>query len=140
MALGVKGMITKYSKYLLLFGITSSVAMLAIKIPAIYQKGKLLAELPFISISLLIICSPYIFMLRKASNLPDLKPLKINYALFAVLISLSGPGLLFTLIYIIPDAQNGIAIFFLVILQWLVIGVFTLIALVLARGRHATNT
>ena len=133
-------MITKYSKYLLWFGIASSFAMLAFKMPAIYQAGALLTELPFISLSLIIICSPYIFMLRKASKLPELKSFQINYAIFTALISLSGVGLLFTLIYITPDAQNGIAILNMVILQWLAIGISALIASALNRGHHVANT
>ena len=133
-------MIKQYSKYLLWFGIASSCAMLTFKIPAIYRAGALLIELPFIALSLLIVCSPYIFMLRRASILQDLKSLHINHAIFTALISLSGVGLLFTLIYITPDAQNGIAIFNLVILQWFTIGVASIIALVLSRGHHAENT
>jgi len=132
-------MIKIYSKYLLWFGIASSIAMLAYKIPAIYRAGSLLVELPFIAISLFIICSPYFFMLFRVSRLPDLTSLKINFAIFTALISLSGVALLFALIYITPDAQNGIAIFILVILQWLAIGISALIAYILNRGHHVKN-
>lgn len=133
-------MITKYSKYLLWFSIASSISILAFKITAIYQAGDLLFELPFTLLSLLIICSPYIFMLRRGTKLPTKKSLQINYAIFTLLISASGVGLLFTLIYITPDAQNGVLILFLVFLQWLAIGVAALIASVLNKVHHATNT
>ena len=79
-------------------------------------------------------------MLRKISKLPNAKALKINYAIFTALITLSGVTLLFMLIYITPDAQNGISIINLVILQWLAIGIAALIATVLNRRHHATNT
>ena len=139
-ALGVKRMVKLYSKYLLWFGIASSVALLAYQVPAIYRAGSLFVELPFIVISLFILCSPYFFMLFRLSSLPDLTSLTLNFAIFTVLISLSGVALLFVLIYISPDAQNGIAIFILVIFQWLAIGISALVSSILNRKHYTKST
>ena len=107
-----------------------------------YMKGALLAELPFVVLSHAIIWSPYLLMLlmlRKASKTAQSKASQINYATFSTLISLVGIGLLFSLIYVIPDAQNGIFIMLLAMFQWLCVGLCLLIGSVLGLRTHAKN-
>ena len=107
----------RYSRYVLWFAIAASLGMLAPTVAAMYTKGALLNELPFIVLSTAIICSPYLFMLRRASQ--------INYAAFSILISLPGISLLYWLLYVIPpDGQSAIVLMCFVVLEWLFIGSF----------------
>jgi hypothetical protein len=131
-------MTMRYSRYLLWFAIAASLGMLAPKVAAMYTKGALLNELPFIVLLTVIICSPYLFMLRRASKIARRRTSRINYAAFSTPISLAGISLLYWLIYVIPDAQGGIAIMALVVLQWLCAGLFSIVDSVL-RSRDRSQ-
>ncbi len=97
--------------------------MFGFRIPEIYQKGDLFIELPFILLGLLLVCSPYIYMLLKSKAQVG-KSNIVNHLLFSALISLPSVSLLFMLMYVVPDAQNGFFILLIVILQWLACVVF----------------
>ena len=97
--------------------------MFGFRIFEIYQKGALFSELPFILLALLLVCSPYIYMLLKSKAQVG-KSNIVNHLLFSALISLPSVSLLFILMYVVPDAQNGFFILLIVILQWLACVVF----------------
>lgn len=134
-----KGVTMRYSRYLLWFAIAASLGMLAPKVAAMYSKGALLNELPFIALSTATICSPYLFMLRRASKIARRLASQISYAAFSILISLPGISLLYWLLYVIPpDGQSAIVMMALVVLQWLCVGLFSIVDSVL-RSRDRSQ-
>ena len=118
----------RYSRYLLWLSIAASLGMMAPTVASMYTKGVLLKELPFIVLPTAIICSPYLFMLRRASKIARRRASQINYAAFSILISLPGISLLYWLLYVIPpDGQSAIASMCFVVLQWLFIVSFLVV-------------
>ena len=126
---------TKYSKYILWLGLVTTISIFGYKIFEIYQKGALFEELPFILLALLINCGPYIYMLLKSNTLAGKSNIN-NHFIFSILISLPSISLLFILVYIVPDAQNGIFILLIVIFQWLACGLFKIIDHYISRKRN----
>jgi hypothetical protein len=115
----------RYSRYLLWFATAASLGMMAPTVASMYTKGVLLTDWPFIVLPTAIICSPYLFMLRRASKIARRRASQINYAAFSILISLPGISLLYWLLYVIPhDGQSAIVLGCFVVLQWLFIGSF----------------
>ena len=130
---------TKYSKYILWSGTAITISIFGFRIFEIYQKGALFSELHFKLLALLLVCSPYIYMLLKSKAQVG-KSNIVNHLLFSALISLPSVSLLFVLIYVAPDAQNGIFIFIIVIFQWLACGVFEIIGHYINRDRNKIKT
>lgn len=133
-------MIKRFCTFILWLAIASSLAMIASKLPAMYRAGALATEFPNVLFSLIVICSPYIFMLFRVSTSGNLRFLQINHAVFSTLIALSGIGILFALFYITPDGQGAFAVIGLVALQWCVIGVAAVIASVIREDARGANT
>jgi len=127
----------RYSRYLLWLAIAATLGILAPRVAAMYTKGALLNEWPFVVLSTAIICSPYLFMLRRASKIARRRASQINYAAFSILISLPGISLLYWLLYVIPhDGQSAIVLMAIVVLQWLFIGSFLVVdSLLRSRDR-----
>ena len=91
-----------------------------------HAKGALINEWPFVILSAAIICSPYLFMLRRSRKVGSRRASRIYYATCSLVISVGGTGLLYWLIHIAGDGQGAIALMALVLLQWLFVGSFLL--------------
>lgn len=101
-----------------------------------HAKGALLKEWPFVILSTAIICSPYLFMLRRARKVAPRRASRIYYATCSLVISVGGTGILYWLIYLAGDGQGAIALMALVLLQWLFVGSFLVVdSLLRSRGR-----
>jgi len=131
---------TKTTTHIIRLSIVASILILIPKVFSSLQNGEALKELPLSLISILIILSPYLFLNHKARKSNPKNSIAYNHLLFTILICLTGTIVLFSLVYISPDPQNGIAIFSLVILQWLACGLMQVIELVLNRQPNEINT
>ena len=129
-------MTMRYSRYLLWLAIAATLGILAPRVAAMYTKGALLNEWPFVVLSTAIICSPYLFMLRRARKIAPRRASRIYYATCSLVISVGGTGVLYWLIYVAGNGQGAIAVVALVLLQWLFVVSFLVVdSLLQSRDR-----
>ena len=128
------------TKYILMMGIIGSLALISFKIPHMIVLGTFSGELPFICLAGLIICSPYLYLLKRLRNLRGSNYSAINLLNTSLIITLPAIIILFLLIYVYPDPQNGLAVIALVLLQWFLCFISFLVAAFIRRSEKSHRT
>lgn len=108
----------QFIKNILNIGIVSSLAFILYSVPKVFERGAFFEELPYICLSMAIIISPYIYLLQRVKNLNDRLSSFINLFVTSMIVTFPAIIFIFMLIYVYPDAQNGVAVFGIVMAQW----------------------
>lgn len=135
-------MITKplIIKRILMMGIIVSLALISFKNPIIISSGEFLNELPFICLTGLVICSPYLYLLKRQKKCGGSSESTIILLITSIIITIPAVLLIYLLIYIYPDPLNGIVIIFIVLIQWILCLVSFVVYAIIRRNKNSHRT